>query len=157
MALDPSARESNVRDSVKRFFVDNIERTERIPVTFDVELSTPKIQGVEVDRWISVIFGSLDTEFLSTQMLDVYCCSKKDSEGFKLAQLRDTVMGYLSDTTATDGMKRIPFYRSYPNLSDWTLLGAMLVQEVLESSEQEGPDKTKYKLITCKLRFPSKI
>jgi hypothetical protein len=62
---------------------------------------------------------------------------------FKLAQLSDFFMGHLSDSTQTDGMKRINLYRSYENQT-WDLIGALVVQEVLESSQFEGEDGTKY-------------
>ncbi len=157
MTLDSSARESNFRDSIKRHFVDNISATEGIAVTFDKALSTPNLQGKAVRKWVSVLIGDMDIGNMSTIIIQVYCCTRGDSEGFMLAQLRDTVMGYLSDTTTTDGMKRIPFYRSRPVKAEWTLLGALLVQEVTESKQMEAPDETKFKILVTKIRVPSKI
>ena len=156
MALDRTAREANVRDSVKKYFVDNIYTGEGIQVTFDKGLSTPKLQGTPVLEWISVHFMSMDMSELSTLILDVYCCTRQDSEGFRLAQLRDKVMGYLSDTTKSDSMARIDFYRSRAD-GNWTLLGAMVVQDVIESNSMVAQDETKYKILTCRLRWSSKI
>ncbi len=112
MALDPTARESNIIDSLKRFFVDNLYTAEGIEVTFDVSLSVPTLQGTEVDRWYAIGWGSLALETLSSFPVNIFCCTRRDTEGFKLAQLRDTAYGYLIDVDQTDGMKRITFYRS---------------------------------------------
>ena len=154
MTLDPTARRANIKDSIKRWAVDDIETATR-PVTFDKWLSTPDIAG-GADKWVSFNLGPVDRGTLSEIMLDIVCCVRKDAEGFKLAQLTDNVMEQLTDSTMTDGMKRIPFYRSYSSQA-WELLGAMLVQDVKESGEMEAPDATKYIILTCRLRTASKI
>lgn len=156
MTLDPTARESNVRDSLRKYFVDNLTPTYHL--MFDKSMATPNIQGVPsgVDRWISIDFGEMDRGVLSEHFVDIYCCSRKDNGGFKLAQLCDTVMGTLSDTTQTDGMRRINLYRSYASQA-WVLIGAMLVQEVIETQQFDADDETKWKLLTARLRWSSKI
>jgi len=157
MSLDATAREANIRDSIKKFFIDNLYSKEGIELTFDRGLATPKIPNRNlVEKWVSVNFGLMDRETLSTHSIMIYCCTRKDSEGFKLAQLVDTVMGYLSDTTETDGMKRIPFYRSKAQ-GDWDLLGSLLVQDVIESNQMIADDETKFKILTVKLRWATKI
>lgn len=158
MSLDPTAREANVRDSVKKYFVDNLARTENIPLTFDRGLSSPQIQGdaESVDKWVSVNFGYLDPDSLSSMLLTIYCCTRFDAEGFRLAQLRDKVMGYLTDSTQTDGMRRITFYRSY-EVGAWDVIGGLLVQLDPESEQFEADDGTKYKMLNARLRWGSKI
>lgn len=157
MALDPTARSSNVKDSIKKYFVDNIARIAGKKLTFDKALSVPKIQGnAPVNEWVSVRMDNLTRDTLSEQIISIYCCMRQDPEGFKLCQLVDTVVGYLTDTTMTDGMARIPFYRSYEN-QEWTLLGAMLVYSIAESPEQEADDETKFKVLTVRLKFASKV
>jgi len=162
MALNPTAREANVIDSIKKYFVDNIYTTEGIAVTFDDSLSQPKVQGSpsEVDRWVGIETGDLELDTLSEFFLEIYVCTRKDNEGFRNAQLRDTIMGYLVDSegTYTDGMMRIPFYRSVAGgFSNWTLLGNLLIQDVIESGRMKTPDETKFKVLTVRLRFASKV
>lgn len=157
MALDPTARLANVKDSIKKYFVDNISRISGKKLTFDKALSVPRIQGnVPANEWVSVRIEELYRDTLSDQMISIYCCTRQDPEGYRLAQLTDTVMGYLSDTTMTDGMARIPFYRSYPSQS-WDLLGSMLVHTVYESADMEAEDETKFRIITVRLKFASKV
>ena len=156
MALDPTARESNVRDSIRKYFVDSLGGTYHL--MFDKGMNTPSIQGTpsEIEKWVSINFGGMDRGTLSELFLDVYCCTRKDNGGFKLAQLTDAVMGVLSDTTHTDGMRRINLYRSYASQA-WELIGAFVIQEVVETEQFEADDETKWKLLTAILRWSSKI
>jgi hypothetical protein len=156
MAIDNTAKESNIRDSIKKYFVDNLYTTDGVPLTFDKYLSTPNVQGKAVDRWVSINFGDMFLSELSTHIIEIYCCTRKDGEGFKLAQLRDKVYARLTDNTMTDGMAAIPFYRSRATGS-WTSIGSMLVQEVMESRQFESEDGTKFKILTTRLRFSSKV
>ena len=94
--------------------------------------------------------------YLSEHQIDVICCSRKDNEGFKLAQLRDTVMAYLTDTTQTDGMRRITLYRSFASQA-WTILGGILVTEVVESPQNDAEDETKFVVMTCTLKWAAKV
>jgi len=156
MSLDATAREANFRDSIKKFFVDTFKRGEKIPLSFDTGLGKPDLKLKAMDKWMSYNWGTLSLGKMSTAFGDVYVCTRRDAEGFKLAQLRDTVVGHLIDTDQTDGMKRIPFYRSYSDQA-WDLIGGILVQEIIESAEMKGPDQSKYKILSLKLRFASKV
>ncbi len=158
MSLDPTAREANVRDSVKKYFVDGLNRTDNVPLTFDRGLSSPEIQGdaESVSKWVAIQFDAMDVDHLGFQILSIYCCTRFDPEGFRLAQLRDRVMGYLTDSTQTDGIRRIPFYRSYESQA-WDLLGSLLVLIQGESAQFEAEDDSKYKIITAILRWSAKV
>ena len=157
MALDDTAKESNIRDSVKKFWVDSLYTALGVQITFDKYLSTPSIQGHQVDKWVSINFGDLHLSELSTHDLQLICCTRSDGEGFKLAQLRDKVYSLLTDNTQTDGMARFAFYRSRAS-GAWTQLdGGFIVQEVMESRQFEADDGTKYKVLTVRLRFSSKV
>ncbi len=71
-------------------------------------------------------------------------------------QLGDKLMGYLHDSTRTDGFARIPFYQSHPT-DPWVLIGGILVTEVLEARQMLAKDETKYKAFDVQLRFASKV
>ena len=155
MTIDATVRESNIRDSIKKYFVDGLYTTEGVELLFDKLLSSPKVQGVEVDKWYAIMIGELDLGTLSEITLDIYCCTKKDSEGFKLAQLRDKVMNYLIDADQTDGKARITLYRSSATES-WTNIGGMMVQIDSESPQMEAEDNSKFKIITVRLQWGGK-
>ena len=156
MALDPTAREANVRDSWKKYLVDNLWTTESIPLLFDKFSATPNVRNKDTVRWVSVDFRDLERDTLSEGTLDIYLATRKDEEWFRLAQLSDTVMGYLTDLTTTDGYKRIPFYRSKASGS-WDLLGSMIVTRILESDQMEVETDVKFKIFTVFYRFASKV
>lgn len=157
MSLDATSREANLRDSVKKFLIDNLYTIEGVHLSFDKVLSTPNVQGIEVDRWVGIKFGVIDMDALSSLMLILFLCTRKDPEYFRLAQLRDTVVGYFTDKTQTDSMARIPLYRSYSSQA-WELLGGgIVVQRVIEGQQYELEDLTKVKQLTCILRWGSKI
>lgn len=155
--LDSTAKESNIRDSIKKYWVDSLYTAEGVELTFDRYLSTPNVRTKATDRWVSINFGGMDMSVMSTLMLNIFCCTRSDGEGFKLAQLRDKVFKYLKDSTMTDGMARISFYRSRAD-GAWTLLdGGFVVTDVIESQQFEADDGTKYKILTVTLRFSSKV
>ena len=158
MALDATARRANIKDSVKKFFIDNVQTISGVAVTFDKALNTPNIQGLAVKKWVSVIIGDMHIDTVSDILIDVYCCTREDNEGFALAQLTDTVVGYLSvdPSAASDGKTGIPFYQSHPT-NPWTLLGKLVVSDIQESAELEASDETKFKVLTIQLKTASKV
>lgn len=157
MALDPTARRSNAQDSLKKFFIDNLTTTEGIYLRFDRIIKTPQVQGHELDRWISVIFGGLERMALGRFTADLYCATRRDNEGFRLAQLTDTVMGYLTDADQVDGRRRITLYRSRA-VGSWTQLdGGIVVQNIQESAQFDADDLTKYIILTPTFRWGMKV
>ena len=154
MVLDPTARESNFKDSIKKYFVESLKDTENLHISFDKSLSLPYLQSFTQQKWVMFNWGPFSRDILSEATVDIMCGARQDNEGFLLAQLGDKVLGYLSDTTATHGMKTITFYRSYPN-APWTVLGGLLVWDIVESGTLEAPDESKYKIITVRFKFIS--
>jgi hypothetical protein len=155
MTLDGTAREANFRDSVKKFFVDNISTTEGIALSFDITLATPFLGDKTLERWVNVDFGPMERSTMSTAYLEVRCATRRDNEGFKLAQLTDKVIGYLTATTGSE-YAYIPFYRSHPT-NPWVKIGGILIHSLIESGQLLAEDRTKYKLINVELKFASKI
>ena len=152
MALDHTTRESSFRDSIKKFFVDNLFTTEGIDVTFDKTLSSPKIQGQphQVKKWVAIQFSDFDTnEGVSEAEIIVIPCTRQDSEGYQLTHLRDRVMGYLTDPGT------ITLYRTYPK--PITVIGGMKVEVGVESQQLDAEDGTKFKRIPVVLRWGSKL
>lgn len=156
MALDPTAREANFRDSIKKYFVDNLKTTEGIALMFDTAIATPDLYRHTTGKWVIINFMDMHRDDMSMAFIDVICCTRKDNEGFKLAQLTDTVMGYLTGSTNGDSTCRITFYRSYANQA-WESIGGIVVQDIQETSQMEAEDGTKYKILNCLLRFASKV
>jgi hypothetical protein len=108
---------------------------------------------------VAISIGETDIKLLSDILITIACCTRKDNEGFKLAQLRDTVYEILSvdPDTAADNFKRIPFYQSAPVLANWTQIGSLLVQNIIESEDLVASDETKFRILTVRLRAPAKV
>jgi hypothetical protein len=156
MALDSSAKESNLRDSLKKFFVDNIETAEGISVMFDRGLNAPNIQGKVAEKWISINMGPVILATMSDILIDIYLCTRKDNEGYKLSQLRDKVLAILVDDSMDDGKKRITFYKSYAAQA-WEEIGKLLVWDIIPSGDMVASDETKFKILTVILKVAIKI
>jgi len=157
MTLDPTARRANVQDSLKKYFVDNLETIEGIALNFDRTLEAPALQGTSVDRWVAVNFDDMQRSSMSSFTVHLHCAARRDSEGFRLAQLTDTVYGYLKDSTQTDGMARIPLYRSRPD-GAWTLLdGGIVIQDIIEGGGGTTTDLTKFITLSVRCRWGAKI
>jgi len=156
MALDPTARESNFKDSIKKYFIDTLVDVEGLNVSFDKVLSTPYLQTMTLQKWVMINWGPFIRGTLSDASIDIVCCVRKDNEGFLLAQLVDKVMGYLTDVNATHGMKSITFYRSFQS-SPWVEIGGILVHNIMETGTLEAPDLTKYKILNVQFKFASRV
>lgn len=159
MSLDATARESNFRDSIKKYLVDNLTAVEGIPILFDSSLSSPNIRGRSVDRWYRVVFGNLVLGVMSDAVIRIFCCTREDNEGFKLSQLRDKVVGYLTvdpSDSSGDGTKRIDLYQSSA-VNPWTKIGGIVVLSIDELGESFAPDKSKFKVLVVRVRFASKV
>jgi hypothetical protein len=94
MSLHPLSKESNVKSSIKKYFVDNLSST----VTFDTSLAAPDVrkQGTDaVKQWYNVDFGEFGRDALAYYYFDVYCLSRQDSEGVKLGEMVDDLMELL--------------------------------------------------------------
>jgi len=159
VGLEPTARESNLRDSLKKYFVDNLNKTHGIPLRmFDKNLATPSTNTKSVNSWVSVVMGQKQRDIISSLVIDIYCNTRRDSEGFKLSQLVDTVYQYLIDLTQTDRLARIPFYQSKARGGgSWERLGALIVTDIIESADLEGSDKTKFRILTVSLKWPANV
>jgi hypothetical protein len=149
--MNPLAKEENVKNSLKKYFVDAFGEY----VTFDVSLAAPDIRSLgpnAVKQWYNVHFGQFGRGVLAEYVFDVYCLSKQDAEGKKLSQKTDELMALLVDSTKTDGMRRIPLYDV--NITPWSQIGSMVVESVNDMAPffiQE--DETKVKIFNVRLRW----
>jgi hypothetical protein len=155
MSLHPLSRESNVKSSLKKFFVDALGSA----VTFDTSLAAPdvRLQGVSaIKQWYNVDFGEFGRDALALFYFEVYCLSRQDPEGVELAKISDTLMGLLVDNSLQDGMRRIPLYDA--SEAPWELIGAMVIQDVWDAPAFEVvEDETKLKIFSVRLRWGAQI
>jgi hypothetical protein len=121
-------------------------------IAFDTVYSIPKTSlGVELDNWFIFHFGRIRVDILSTCMLQIYCFARKDPDGEALSTLVDTLKDTLFDHTATDGLKKIPYY----NESGVIVTGIVPLLDYI-GEEELAADGTKFKMITVKLNWGTK-
>jgi hypothetical protein len=156
MALDQTSKEGNILASIKKFLIDNLHSVAGYHMTFDKGLAVPKVQGHEVDRWISVQFGSMEmSDTIATKHMEIIPCSRKDKEFYELSNMRDDIVGYLTDIGQPDGVRRIGLYNS--TAQPWAQVGSMVVHLDTESEMMTANDGTKFKIIPFRLRWGAKI
>lgn len=153
--LNALSKESNVKASLKKYFVDALGNV----VTFDTTLASPniRVQGSNaVKQWYNINFREFGRQTLAEYFFDVYILSRQDPEGVKLAENTDTIMDLLVDNTMQDGMRRIPLYDITKD--PWELIGSMVVQDISDD-ELYLPleDETKAKVLAVRLRWGAAI
>ena len=152
MAIDPTAKKHNVRMSVKKFLSDELETVKGKSVFFDLGFTLPAVD--DLTNWFSVVFGPMHRAGLAEFTFDLIVATRKDPEGDQLAAMADIGFDVLTDSTQVDGKRRIPFYDVVGET--WTQMGALIVSDVMDSGEMEGPDKTKYQQLTSRVRWVAK-
>ncbi len=158
MSLDPTASEFFFRSSIKKYFIDSFKTAAGITVLFDKTVLYENIRDKTVSKWLVVNFGQFRRDYLSSNLLEINCCTRKDTEGVELSKLTDTVMSYLVDPTKTDTTRRITLYNATDALPvNWTAVGGMMVTNIMEGVQQLTPDNTKVKGINISLRWGAVI
>ncbi|RLF28753.1 MAG: hypothetical protein DRN14_03605 [Thermoplasmata archaeon] len=158
MALDPLASEFFFRSSIKKYIIDSLSTIEGKLVIFDSTILYEEVSTYNVDEWFVVNFGMFDRSLMSRNLIEINCCTRQDAEGVKLSKLTDLVVGYLTDTSMTDTMRRIAMYDATEiDPLNWTEIGKMLVLKFSEGFQNTTPDKTKVKTITPILTWGSVV
>ncbi|MFZ3044704.1 MAG: hypothetical protein WA151_02220 [Desulfatirhabdiaceae bacterium] len=151
--MDQTASEVNLRYSLKRFLIPQIKTVRGKNISFDITLLDPNLNDKSVSEWIVVKIGNMGRGGMSSLLVDFVCLSRKDFEGDKLAGLSDVVFDVMTDSEQPDGKRRIPFYNPTPTP---TQFGSLLVQDCKDGGEMFAPDRTKVKIINCRLRWAAK-
>lgn len=151
--MDQTASEVNLRYSLKKFLVQEIFTVRGKAVTFDITMVQPDLNDKTVSEWIVVKVGQMSRTGMSDLMVNFICLTRKDFEGDKLAGLSDVVFDVMTDSLQPDGKRRIPFFKPTPTP---TQFGSLLVQDCKDGGEMFAPDRTKVKIINCRLRWAAK-
>jgi hypothetical protein len=150
MSIPDTFRLSNLKDSIKKFFNAELKTARGIHTVFDNMLKQP----ANMDRWVGIRVGDRGHKRFTFVPVEVFTCTRRDPEGFRNAQLVDTIVSLTLDDTKDDWMRRIPLYKSHPT-DPWTEIGTLLFQEVIESGDMETEDNTKVRVLTIKMSFAS--
>lgn len=138
--MDPWLQESNLRKSLKKYFVDNLQTIEDINVYFD-RVFQPTDNAVV--QWICVVSRIVKIAQVCEGSLTVHMFTKRDREGDVIVALRDTVMDYL--------LESFPFYDT--DSSAWELLGRVQLYPVDETDIVYLIDNGKLKTLEFDMKW----
>ncbi len=152
MAIDATAKKSNVRMSIKKYLTDTLKTTHGKSIFFDLGFLLPK--QTELTEWISIQFGSMVRGGMSDFNMEIICATRGDCDGDSLSVLADLVFEVMTDLDQQDGKRRILFYDVEPE--PWVQIGALLVRDISDSEEMLGVDNTKYQILTIRIKWVAK-
>jgi len=150
MALSPTTKESDFKNSIKKYFLDNLETTESLKVFFEELEEVPlDVSGNPYNKWVIIVFGRRDLGAVSAQQISIDMYTREDREGDDLAALSDTIMNYIIDENSTNGLVSIPFYDTS---GTWAQVGGIIpyLQPSLGSMESEDGVQFKAINLLCK-------
>lgn len=156
--MDSTAKAEFIKDSLIKFFKDALTSYR---VTFDISLLDPNLGDAFIDKWFVIDFGDMKRAGLSYHVIRVFCCTRQDNEGRKLVQLTDAAFDALTDDSQEDGRRRVQLYDSSSGPEDpggWVAVSGikLMVQRIIDGPEISGPDRTKYKILSCELQWVAK-
>jgi len=163
MGLNSLSRETNYKDSLRKFFVENLSDEHDIPVTFDKLLNFPDIfqEGFRyhddrVNKWVSIVSGGLiERSPMIIAYPAIYMCTRRDNEGYRLAQLRDKVRELLNESMT------IPLYRNfYVPFQDqymWEFITHMTIFHNGESDQLTTKEDTRFKRLSLRIQWAATI
>ena len=154
MALSAVSRESDFKRSIKKYFLDNLETTEGLKLFFETLEETPlNGSGAPYTKWVIIDFGRRDLGPVSEQYISIDIYTRNDKEGDTLAKLVDTVMDYIIDEDATNGLVTIPYYDT---TGVWSVVGGIIPYLQQSFGRLEGVDKTLFKSINILCKWGGK-
>ncbi|MFW6364428.1 MAG: hypothetical protein ACOCZ4_00335 [Bacteroidota bacterium] len=153
--LNPTISEANLKTSLRMFFYEEFEQKRDTPVTFDRGLSLPYTSGQvgedSLDGWIAVFFNVRNFGILSEQIIDFYCCSRKDVDQVILDDIMDIIMEtlYPEDHNVT-----IPFY----DVETEEIIGHIFPLRIYQQQgNQTALDGTNFKVVSVGFKWATTI
>jgi hypothetical protein len=153
--ISPVSRESDLKSSIKKYFLDYLETLESIPLFFEGLAEIPSDDdGVKLLKWVVISFGRGDLGNVSERQITLEAFTRNDSEGDDLSSLIDTIMGYILNEDSTNGLATIPYYDT--SSVPWTVVGGIMPFLQPSLNEMEGDDSTKFKSINLLCKWGGK-
>jgi hypothetical protein len=94
--LNQTISEVNFKTSLRKFFYTELEENQGVPITFDRNLSVPYVSGQvgvdSINTWVAILYGPSWLSLISDQIIDFYCCSRKDADDVILSSTIDKLL-----------------------------------------------------------------
>ena len=155
MALSPETRHSDLKGSLKKYFVDNLETTSEIKLFLKWIPDVPvDASGNKLDQWAIIILGDHNLGTVAECFVEINLFTRNDNEGDDLTALYDLLMNYIIDEGSSNGLVSIPYYdiSSIP----WVKVGGIIpfINRVFGAEEMK--DNTHMKTIHLLCKWGSK-
>lgn len=162
MAIDETAKLSNIVGSVRKFLFDNLTTIEGISVYFDQRIDIRKRENEE--QWYEVVVLPNNLESLQFQEFKITPATINDSGSERLYNLRDTLLKYLSDPEKSnnDGFRTrfIPIH-SITGTGSSRVAGDVVsnatISRLEQGPEKEAKDQTRFLSIDITLFLDAKL
>lgn len=142
MGLNETGKETNIKASLRRFFIEEFYQTANVPVLFGQGFAFPS--GLNSDVWANVEFNQIYWGHNSKMFPDIFVCTNKGYDDHYISQMVDMLRGLMSDAdneSSTDGWKRITLYK-YADTQPWDVIGYAQIIEVLAPTDVITVDGT---------------
>lgn len=160
MALDNTAKLTNVWQSFKKFLYNNLFTIEGIPIYYHAGI---ELHATGNDtKWLQASLLPNNLEQFQYQEILIVCATKNDSDGENLYNLRDTLLKYLTDPESANGfrIRMIPIYEisgSGTTRADNEIKGYMEIIRLRQGAESEASNQIKFIPINLTYYFEAKI
>lgn len=153
--LSPETRVSDFENSVKKYFIDNLQTTENIPLFFDWMEDIPvDSNGVKLLSWIIISFGYVQLGTVAECSVNVHIFTRNDFESQNLNILMDKVNSYIINEDAVNGLHTIPYYNTIS--LPWVVNGGIIPFIRNIYGVESLKDNTKMRTILLTMRWGSK-
>jgi hypothetical protein len=149
MTLDATTKEVNIRASLQKYFIDNLENIEGENIIVGTDIESIR----NLTKCIRLNFMERTTGNKILYRLQLIIISRQDDEGYTLDSLEETIDKYLYDT---DGKYvAIPFYdiSNLPNLNE---IGKIHLRPQGTSATFLLDDRTKARVINITAHISAK-
>lgn len=155
MAIDPTTRSADFTQSIRKYFLGNLEAIENIKLFFEVISDVPTdVDGNKINKWIIITFGNKTLGAVTEQFVSFDLFTRKDAEGDDLSALTDTVLSYIINEDSTSGLVTIPFYDVTED--PWVIVGGVIPFISPLQAAMEGKDSTRIQNITLVCKWGGK-
>ena len=153
--LSPETRVSDFENSVKKYFIDNLQTTENVPLFFDWMEDIPvDSNGVKLLSWIIISFGYVQLGTVAECSVNVHIFTRNDFESQNLNILMDKVNSYIINEDAVNGLHTIPYYNTIS--LPWVVNGGIIPFIRNIYGVESLKDNTKMRTILLTMRWGSK-
>lgn len=148
--MHPTLSEVNVKTSLKLFFNEKFK--DIVPVMYDKSVTEPYVSTTDmsavVERWVTILFRSMDKGDVSELVTEIFCCSRRDTDNMLIEELVDEINAILFPE---NGHLTIPLY----DVKTETEVGTIFFLKRLygQTGIFTAIDGTKYQIISVPFRW----